>query len=188
MEIHPNKCKVTIKGLPPGILLNYPGGLSEKKGAKKIIPSPGKEAASRLYWTEDKTSIAFPGINFQRALIEAAIGWKAPLNRKLSLGPILAGDMSIEPVMIPFGTKKYQIDTRRVVIQRQGIIRARPLLYPWELKFTIRWESQYLGKEDFVKALLPDLLEQLGHAVGIGDFRPKKSKGPFGRFEIKKIE
>lgn len=188
MEIHPNKCKVIIQGLPPGILLNYPGELSEKKGTKKVIPSHKEEATSKLYWTEGKTSIAFPAINFQRALIEAATGWKTPLNRKLSLGPILAGDMSIEPTMIPFGTKKYQIDTRRVVIQRQGIIRARPLLYPWELKFTVRWESQYLGAEDFKKTVLPDLLQQVGHAVGIGDFRPKKSKGPFGRFEVKEIE
>ena len=170
MEIHPNKCKVIIEGLPPGILLNHPGGLSEKKGAKKVIPSPEEEATSKLYWTDNKTSIAFPAINLQRGLIEASAGWKAPLNRKLSLGPILAGDMSIEPIMIPFGTKKYQIDRRRVVIQRQGIIRSRPLLYPWELKFTVRWESQYLGDGDFKKIVLPDLLQQLGHAVGIGDF------------------
>lgn len=188
MEIHPNKCDVTIQGLPPGILLHNPCGIGENKGAKKIIPTPKKEASSYLYWTEDKKSIAFPAINFQRGLIEAATGWKAPLNRKLALGPILAGDMSITPIMIPFNTKEYEIDMRRVVVQRQGIIRSRPLLYPWELNFIVNWESQYLGKEDFMESVLPDLLQQLGHAVGIGDFRPKKSKGPFGRFKVEKIE
>lgn len=190
IDFHPNKCKVTIEGLPPGILLHSPSGLGETKGGKPAIPSPEDEAESYLYWTEDKKSVAFPAYNLQRAMIETSAGWKAPLQKKLALGPILSGDMHIEPIMIPFGTKEYQIDSRRAVIQRQGIIRSRPLLFPWKLIFTVCWEGQFLGKEEFIENILPGLLEQTGLAVGIGDFRPKKSKGPFGRFrviEIKKI-
>lgn len=188
MEIHKNQAKVIIEGLPPGILLHSPSGLGEKSGGKSVIPPPAEEAKSYLYWTEDGKSIAFPALNLQRAIIEAATGWKAPLKKKLSLGPILAGDMSIEPFMIPFNTTKYQIDSRRVVIQRQGIIRSRPLLYPWRLEFVVCWESQFLGRAEFVEIILPDLLSQTGHAVGIGDFRPKKSKGPFGRFNVVSIK
>ena len=188
MEIHPNKCKVIIEGLSPGILLDNPQSLLEKTGIKKIKSNPEEEAASRLYWTSDKKSIAFPAFNFYKGLVQAGAGWKCPLDRKRSLPSTIAGDMSIEPVMIPFNTKKYQIDIRRATIQGQGIALARPLLFPWQLKFTIKWNSQYLGTDDFTQTVLPDLLEQLGHAIGIGNFRPKKSKGPFGRFDMKEIK
>lgn len=187
MEFHRNRARVIIKGLPPGILLHSPSGLGESKSQKKER-NPETEAEQCLYWTEDKKSIAFPSFNLHRALIEGASGWKAPLKRALALPAILAGDMSLEPVMLPFNTVKYKIDSRRAVIQRQGIIRHRPLLYPWKLEFVVCWESQYLGIADFVKVTLPDLLLQTGYAVGIGDYRPKKSKGPFGRFAVVSIK
>ena len=188
MEFHPNKCTVIIEGLPPGILLDNPQSLLKKTGIKKIKSNPEEEAAARLYWTLDKKSIAFPAFNIQRGLKEAASGWKCPLDRKRPLPQTIAGDVSVEPVMIPFNTKKYQIDIRRAVIQRQGISLARPLLFPWQLKFIVQWNSQYLGTDDFTETVLPDLLEQLGHAIGIGNFRPKKSQGPFGRFDMKEIK
>lgn len=184
--IHQNEAQVKIRGIGEGILLHSPAGLgSHAKSAKRIIPSPEEEAEAGCYWTEDHSSLAFPATNLWCGLIQAASGYKVPGYKKLSLSPVLAGDMSISPRLISFGTKEYRIDTRRAVIQRQGVLRSRPWLPEWELTFQVHWESQFLGL-DFHQAILPDLLERLGKTIGIGDFRPAR-KGPFGRFEVVEI-
>jgi hypothetical protein len=182
-----NQCSVTIEGLEPGILLHSPLGMGGTKSTKKTIPTAEDEAASYLYWTKDKKSIALPGENMRRALVEASKGLKSPQNRKIALGPLVAGGIDITPLMIPFGTKEYEVDSRRVVIQRQGVVRSRPLIYPWSLTFTVKWETGDLGKgTDFTDIVLRTLLERIGTSIGIGDFRPARG-GRFGRFVVKEI-
>lgn len=183
--IHSNSCEVTIQGIEPGVLLNNPAGLAKKPGGKKVEPTPEEDAVGRLYWTDDKESIAFPGHNLHRGLIRAASGWKLPTNRKVALTPFIAGDVSVTPEMIPFKTITYGIFTTRCVIRGQSILRSRPNLKVWSLEFIVKWESQHLGK-DFHETLLPELLARLGSSIGIGDFRPEKS-GRFGRFVIERI-
>jgi hypothetical protein len=180
MELHKNVCRVKIESIGPGILLHNPQSMMRVRGGRKEIPTAEEEADRACYWMPNKSSLAFPAENLRCGLIRAASGWKVPGDRKLSLQPILAGDISIEPEYLSFHTKKYEIDSRRVVVQRQGVIRSRPKLSKWELEFEVRWEAQYLGK-DFHKTILPDLLERLGKTIGLGDFRPEH-RGPFGRF------
>lgn len=167
-------------------MLHNPAGMGGKKKTAKVIPSPEEDAARGCYWTKDKSSLAFPSDNIQTGLTQAAAGCKSLVNRKLSLGPLISGDISIEPEMVPFNTTEYQIDSRRGVIQRQGVILSRPKIFPWTLTFNIAWEAQYLGI-DFHESTLPDLLERLGKTIGLGAFRPAK-KGRFGRFEVVAIE
>jgi len=184
--MHDNRCTVVLEGLFPGILLHNPAGMSVAKSAKKSIPTAEEEAEASAYWTEDHTSLAFPAMNMRSGLVQASAGWKVPSNKKLGLALVVAGDVSIEPYMIPFGTIKYMIDTRRAVIQRQGILRSRALLPKWKLTFEVCWESQHLGT-DFPQTILPELLERLGGTIGLGDFRPAK-RGPFGRFRVVSIK
>ena len=187
-EIHLNKCAVTIRGLEPGLLLHNPAGMqraADNKSAAKRIPLASDEAAAAAYWTEDGSSLALPNRCIKSGLIQACSGWKSPLNKKLMLAPLVAGGVSIRPFLIPFGTKEYIVDIQRAVVQRQGVLRARPLLPEWELTFDIRWESQMLGT-DFHEVLLPELLTRLGFQIGIGDFRPAR-KGEYGRFSIVSI-
>jgi hypothetical protein len=182
-----NTCTVRLEGLEPGILLHNPAGISQTKSTKKIIPTPEEEAHNNCYWTTDKKSIAFPAENIRRSLVEASSGLKSPQNRKLALRPIIAGGVDITPMMIPFNTTEYTIDSRRVVIQRQGIIRCRPLIFPWTLEFKVKWESGDLGRGDeFIDVILQTLLERVGSSIGIGDFRPARG-GRFGRFVVKEI-
>lgn len=183
-----NTCTVVLEGLEPGILLHSPCGMGGVKSTKKSIPTPEEEAASYLYWTKDKKSIAFPAENIRRTMVVASKGLKSPQNRKMALGPLIAGGVDILPFMIPFGTKEYEIDSRRVVIQRQGVIRSRPLLYPWTLEFQVKWETGDLGQgKDFTEIVLQTLLEKMGTSVGFGDFRPACG-GRFGRFLVKEIK
>jgi hypothetical protein len=183
-----NECEVTIEGIGKGILLNNPSSMFDPQpgGLSKKHPTPEEDAAKKCYWTEDKKHLAFPGDNIWRGMINASTGAKLPSNKKMSLGPLVAGNTEIFPSMISFGTKKYEIDTRRAVVQRQGIPRSRPKLPTWSLTFRVGWDSGYLGKE-FHETILPQLLDRLGHQIGIGDFRPEK-KGPFGKFKVVKIK
>ena len=184
---HQNKCTVTIKGMGQGILLHNPlGSMGKGRGGMKVIPVAEEEAKGALYWTDDKKSLGFPAYNFHRGMIAASTGFKLPSNRKLSLSPVIAGDVTVHPSMISFEKTDYEIFVCRAVVEGKGVLRARPLLKDWQLTFEVHWESQQLGK-DFHTELLPELLTKLGHSVGIGDFRPAK-KGPFGRFVVEGIE
>jgi len=187
LDFHQNHCVISIEGLPPGLLMSNPANsLFAKKTSRKVIPTPEESALLRCYWTEDQASLAFPAWNFVRGLVRASSGLKLPFNKKKALAPIIAGDVSASPTMIPFGTKKYDIDIRRVMVQRQGILRARPWLKTWGLTVDLYWESQFLGA-DFYETILVELLEILGKSIGIGDFRPE-CRGPFGRFRVLRIE
>lgn len=181
-----NKCVVTIEGVGMGILFNNPASMFAPKEKKKKEYDAAEEAEKSCYWNVDKSSLVFPAWNLYSGLVRAATGFKAPLSPKKSLAPLVAGDVSIQPDFLSFNTKEYVIDSRRAVVQRQGIIRHRAKLPKWLLTFELEWESSTLGK-DFHVDLLPNLLATLGESIGIGDFRPM-CKGPFGKFEVMKIE
>lgn len=179
------KFDVLIEGEEPGILLHNPSSmLVYRKGkgpSAKSIPTPEEEAAAALYWTEDKSSIMIPAINIQSCMIAASSGWKVG---KKSMMPYIAGSIFIDPKAVPFNTKKYEIDIRRVVIMGKGIMRARPKLYPWKLYFSIGVAEEDIPiAGDALSENLHNILNEGGRRLGLGDFRPQR-KGPFGRFRV----
>lgn len=180
------KAEVKITGLPPGILFHNPASMvKSQKTARKIVPDPKVEAESYTYRNEHGI-LCIPSYALHRALIQAATGLKSPQNRKLTLAPFIAGDLMFEDQLISFGQKRFEIDARPVVIQRNRIVRYRPMLREWSAKFVLEWEPSTLGN-DFHDVILPDLLSAAGHRIGIGDFRPAKG-GPFGRFKVDYIK
>ena len=176
---------IEIAGGKRGILLHNPAGQMGQKGVRKSsegsVPTPEAEAAAGLYWMPDKSSISFPADNLHSALIAASSGMKI---KRLSLAPFISGSIEIAPDDIPFHTKKYEVDIRRAVVQRQGILRARPLLSPWKLNFSILVEDDFpvLDVENTLRALL----EIAGGRIGIGDYRPQR-RGRFGKFKVVSI-
>lgn len=169
--------KAKIRGVGLGVLLHNPAGMGQTNG-KKVIPTPEQEAAAGCYWTEDKASVAIPSWNLFRALVKAAASYK---QGKTSMSRVVAGGVVVEPAILSFGTKEYAIDTRRAVVQRQGILRSRPLLKNWQLEFDL-----LVNEEDVSPTVFPTLraiCEDAGRRVGIGDFRIEKN-GPFGKFVV----
>jgi hypothetical protein len=178
-------CQIKIQGVGAGLLCHSPQGMIGPKTSRKVIPSPEEEAKQAAYWNDDKSAVGFPTWNIHQALVRAASGLKLPSNKKIGLSPIIAGDIELSPAWVSLGTKQYLIDSRRVVVQRQSIIRRRPWFPSWSLAFYVHWEESTLGS-DFHETILPELLTTAGERIGIGDFRPV-CKGPFGKFKVESI-
>jgi hypothetical protein len=175
--------EVEIEGTSP-ILLHNPAGMARTGAVKKdskSIPTPEEEAKASCYWMPDESSLMFPGDNIQSAMLRVASGYKA---NKKALTPFVAGSVQIEPEHVPFGTKDFVVDTRRAVVQRQGILRSRAKLPQWRLEFTMLVADDFPVRELDV---LKQMLEEAGRRIGIGDFRPEK-RGRFGKFKVNKFQ
>jgi len=99
-----------------------------------------------------------------------------------SASQYVAAGMRIVPFEIPLGTENYEIDVRSAVVQRQRIVRWRPLVKEWILNFTILYNPEIISAN-----VLKEILQRAGMIVGILDYRPEK-KGPFGTFTVLKLE
>ena len=174
--------KVTIKGTSP-ILLNNPASMGSNTTGKKVIPTPQQEAESKCYWDTGHSSLVIPSWNLFRCLVSASKGFR---DGRKSLSPTFNAGVRIEPEdYLSFGTDKYEIDIRRAVVQRQGVLRARPKLTSWALNFDLLVDT-----EDFPQRLLPaveKIVEDAGRRIGLGDFRLEKS-GPYGKFVVESWE
>jgi hypothetical protein len=176
--------KVILQGKTP-ILLHSPSAMNgNRNGAKRgetHIPTPQEEAKASLYVMPDQSSIAFPSLNILRAAITASTAWKIS---KKSIVPFMAGSVSVDEELVPFHTLNFEIDTRRAVVQKAGILRSRAKLPAgWKLKFNLCVDDD--APAELCK-LLPDIFAEAGRRVGIGDFRPER-KGPFGKFEVEEF-
>jgi hypothetical protein len=175
--------EVKIEGTSP-ILFHNPAGMARSGAVKKdskSIPTPEEEAKASCYWLPGGSSLMFPGDNIQSAMLRAASGYK--VNKK-ALTPFVAGSVTVEPEHVPFNTKDYVVDTRRAVVQRQGILRSRAKLPQWKLEFTLLVDADFPVRE---LDILRQILEETGRRIGIGDFRPEK-RGRFGKFKVTKFE
>jgi hypothetical protein len=170
---------VTIEGTSP-ILLHSPSGMQGRaKAGKKVIPTPEEEAAKARYLIPGTQMLAFPTYNFTQSILIA--GRSVKVGKKY-IGAYLAGCVTPAEEFASFETEKYEIDIRRAVIQRQGVMRARPRLNNWALTFKLNLDVENF-LDGFTAEDLQPIIEEAGSRVGIGDFRPAKG-GPFGRFKL----
>lgn len=186
------RMKVSIVGRTP-LLTHNPAmmgkSVSGPKG-EKYIPTPEEESESGLY--KQNGHFCFPGIGIRNSYVLASGAWKVKLpgsSRKMSSRSIMATTM-VEPELVPIldpdtgeALKEYTIDTRRAVIQRQGILRSRPRFNRWRMDFEIVYDDTTLSQE-VIEQLIP-VIDDAGRRIGVGDYRPNKS-GWFGTFQIRK--
>ena len=127
----------------------------------------------------DEKTLGFPTYNFVRALIGGCSRVKVG---KIFISSYVAGCVVPAEEMASFGTSEYKIDTRRAVVQRQGVLRSRARLDKWKLTFVLQVDEANLpdgmGIED-----LRGPIQEAGNRLGLGDFRPQ-CKGPYGRFVL----
>jgi hypothetical protein len=182
--------KLTLKGLAPGLLMNSPTAMvptpTSAKGKPKLS-GPEDQAKERLYIMPDKKTLYVPAAAVRASILAAGRGYtvKGPSGRRGSAGVTLAASILLgEPNFPllnekgkPLTIKDYTVDARRVVVQRSGIIRGRPLIFPWMLECVFPYFANL--EQETIEAMVKDA----GSIAGLLDFRPQKS-GWFGRFEL----
>lgn len=156
---------------------------SQNSGGKKgnIHPSPEEDAEMGCYRLEDG-GFGLPGVAFRSAIVKAAGQWKAKRQSMASILAHIEVKEEFAKLTTPDGEpiKSYEIDRRRVVIQKQGVIRARPKFTPWAAQITIVYDEQLVPNP----SIITDIATDAGRRIGVGDYRPER-KGWFGRFSVK---
>lgn len=174
--------EVEITGTTP-LLMNSPKGMIDKmtKTSRKTTQRyDPKEEAEKVAYRKKNKELYIPSEAIKGAILGASSYRKFG---KFTAKPMIAGGVMISPSEIGLGTKDYEIDLRTVVIQRARVVKARPTLPKWKVKFTITYNEILIKSSDDLKEILQDA----GQRVGILDFRPAKS-GNFGMFEVTQWE
>ncbi len=172
--------QVEIKGTTP-ILMNSPKSMIEdmtktsRKTTQKHIP---EEEAERVAYRMKSGELYIPAEAIKGTMVGGASYKKFG---KFAAKPFIAAGVIITPTEVGLGTKDYDIDLRTVVIQRNRVVKARPKIENWKVKFTISYDETMITNHEDIRAIL----EEAGKRVGLLDFRPQKL-GNFGMFEVTK--
>lgn len=182
-----------ITGKSPGIMFNNPAMMGESSGEVTKTRANKKyndedEAEMRTY-RNDKGNLVVPAVQIRASILEASKAYKlGRTNMKTLLNHIM-----IEPVdelelkkLNNRPIKTYNIDKRRVVVSRAGIMRARPVVPEWKLSFSVEVDRELMENSlqgTSTLDVLTKILSDAGKKQGIGDYRPQKG-GSFGRFDI----
>lgn len=176
---------VTIKGISP-ILMNRFTAESEMELSSGTRPTtkeklPPREAADKVAYKDNKGNLYVPGECVLACIVEAGrfhkLGKNKVTTQKTSM---ITGGIQINELVLPLNTKKFEVDSRRVVNpSTQGaVIKHRPRLDNWLLTFSLDVDET-IFPESFVR----ELLDTAGKRCGLLDYRPSR-KGPFGRFVV----
>lgn len=183
-----------VRGMAPGVLMNNPESYgvvpgvdddSETTTAKGRTYDPEIEAAIKAYRVDGDGSQLYLPLNMFRASILVASVGRRHTPSKMSLKGIISGTLfmqedrallinpdSGEPVT------SYEIDKRRAVVQKAGVIKSRPLVYPWAANLAFEYDHDLINA-----GVIEETITRAGTVVGVGDYRPAKT-GWFGKFEV----
>ena len=180
-----------VRGLSPLLMHSAAGMKAPDSGTakRKTIPSPAEEAEAGCY-RDEAGDFYMPSEAFRSALVDAGVGRK--LGRS-SAKKVLAANVfttandraALYDPDSGASLHDYAVDSRRAVVQKQGIVRSRPRLDRWAATFELEYDPDFVSV-----AVLRDVLALAGRQVGVGDFRPRPPVwstgrgGRFGRFEL----
>ena len=152
-----------------------------KSKAAKNSKAKKTDDIESYVWRNDSGEICIPGEYLRQSIIHAAKFRQDPRSpRKSAMDLFKAGVVAITQ-LASFGKDTWDyLDTRRVMIQRNGINRTRPAMkVGWKAEFVL----QVLTPEYIDPAFLNEVISMSGRLVGVGDFRPT-----YGRFNVIKFE
>jgi len=155
--------------------------VATKSAAAKNSKAKKIDDIESYVWRNDVGELCVPGEYLRQSIIHAAKFRQDPRSpRKSAMDLFKAGVVSITQLG-SLGKPTWDfLDTRRVMIQRNGINRTRPAMKAgWNAEFVL----QVLTPEYIDASFLNEVISMAGRLVGIGDFRPT-----YGRFNITKFE
>ena len=168
-----------------GLLMRNPDSMSRTSEVtmnRKVIPSAADEAKSNVYATEDGF-MWFPAQAFKSAMVKAVGGKRIGKATARSVISCTVFPAEERVLLIHPKTKKqiraseFDVDTRRVVVQKSGIKRSRPLVKAWACLLPLEI------RETISVDVALQALQAAGTDIGVGDYRPQTG-GPFGRFKV----
>ena len=180
--------KLKIVGVSP--LLMHSGQLADplNEFTKKMKKVSGKRAKtdadhmelSRLEWHGSLYlkggAPCIPGWVMEAALVSGAR--KSKRGKQVEAGLIIPDDHPLgydgpKDVDKLWADERFQLRAG-VKVQRNRVMRTRPMFKGWELEFTVQYDDGLLNKQDVI-----DIVGVTGEQVGLCDWRPR-----FGRFRI----
>lgn len=148
-----------------------------KASAAKGSKAKKTDDVESYVYRNDAGAICLPGEYLRMAIIMAAKFRQDPRSpRKSAMDLYKAGVVALTP-LASLGAKDWDyLDTRRVMIQRNGINRTRPAMkIGWLATFDLMVNlPEYIDRNS-----LRETIESAGRLIGLGDFRPT-----YGRFGI----
>jgi hypothetical protein len=178
--------KFKITGIFP-LLTHNPAGMNQPSTGPKAkkIPTSEEEAKAGLYIDADG-NYCIPSIAFRSALLNGLKGKKVGRSSAISVFQAAVFSVDELSVLIDPGTGKplleYSIDTRRAIVQRNGVLRSRPKFEKWGCHVHLEVDLDITTPQQVEEAL-----NMAGQIIGVGDFRIER-RGTFGKFSAKLVD
>lgn len=172
----------TIEGVCPILFHAWNNeAVAEKSAAKKGSTAKKSDNVESYIYRTAKNEIALPGVYVHSAMQYAAKFKQDPRSPRKSAFDLFKAAVSPLTEYASLGTEKWDyLDERRVLVQRNAIMRQRPA-------FNAGWKAQMQFVVNLPEYVSPvffhDVLTLSGRAIGVGDFRPT-----YGRFQIVEFE
>lgn len=179
--------KFTLHGTRP-LIMHSPKGMlgAEKSPSRKHIPTAADEAEMGAYRLPDG-GLCVPADAVRECILSGAMTFRY---QRRSAKPFLAGAMLLMDEYFPLVTsdgeqiRDYEVYIKRVVVQRQGILRARPRINPpWSVVCAFEYNAFVFKTDEDFLALFKEAAETGGRVIGLLDHRIEKG-GSFGGFIV----
>ncbi len=182
----PYVARVTIEGVAAILFHRWNNeAVAEKAAAAKGSKAKKSDNIESYVYRCDDGTIGIPGEYLKGSICDPRNGAakyrqdpRSP--RKSALDLFKAGVVVLTPIASLGKATWDYLDSRRVMVQRNGITRVRPaFLAGWRATF----EVEVITAEYIPPHLLHAVLSDAGRLVGLGDFRPS-----YGRFAVMSFE
>lgn len=178
----PYVAEIAVEGIAPFLFHRWSVDAIDAKGkAPKGSAAKKQDDIESYVYRNDKGELSIPGEYFRMSLIGAAKYQQDPRSPRKSAQDLFKAGIAVLDELCALGTKDWDyLDRRRVMVQRNGITRARPAMNTgWRAVLRL----QVLTPEYINPHVLNATLQTAGRLIGVGDFRPT-----YGRFQIVKFE
>lgn len=182
-----NTIHVTLKGLPPGLLMNrfsverYKEQRKQKLKYRKYDPAEEARKSAYIAEIDGRRQLYIPSFTVHSMIIKTAKRYKS--EKGVSIHKRLADAIKIDPEKIPLGTDQYNVHVNHTSIMPRGSIRrARAVVPEWRASFNIIYMSEIIPDPYIIR----DILEEGSYCVGLLEHRPQHS-GPFGTFIVEQF-
>jgi len=180
--------KFKIASVEPFALLTHnPAQMRRSSDGPKTkkIPTPEEEAKAGLY-LDGEGHYCIPSMSFRSSLLNSLKNKKIGKASAISVFQAAVFNVDELSVLVDPGNEEplsaYRIDTRRAIVQRQGILRSRPRFDKWGCWLFLQIDEDITNAKQ-----VEENLKIAGQIIGVGDFRIEK-RGMFGKFAVELVE